>query len=114
MRVFKLKSSPSNKQLIEVLKKEFSNRYAYSMFGFECDKSIIVRKSAFIGAQISKKGNEITVYGLSPSTLTTFLSAVDFIVTGGLFMGLPFMSKREQFEKEIGFFLQRKFNQAIS
>ena len=110
MRVFKLKSSPSTEQLVEILKGEFSDRYAYSLFGFECDRSIIVRKSVFIGAQVSKKGNEITVHGIPPTITTTFLSLVDMVVTGGLFMGVPFMSKRNNFEKEVGAFLQKKFN----
>ena len=114
MRVFKLKSSPSTEQLVEVLKREFSNRYDYSMFGFDCDKSIIVKKSTFIGAQISKKENEITVHGIPPSTIATLLSLVDMFITGGVFMGLPFMTRRNNFEKEVGVFLQRKFNQSIS
>ena len=110
MRVFKLKTSPSTEELVGILKREFSNLYSYNLFGLDCERSIMVGKSTFVGAQVSIKGNEVTVHGVPPSATTTFLSALDFFVTGGLFMGLPFQAKREKFEKEVGGFLQRKFN----
>lgn len=110
MRVFKLKASPSTEELAGILKKEFSSFYSYNLFGLDRERSIMVEKSTFVGAQVSIKGNEITVHGIPPTATTTFLSALDFLVTGGLFMGLPFQSKREKFEKEVGSFLQQKFN----
>ena len=110
MRVLKLKTSPSTEELVGILKREFSNLYSYNLFGLDCERSIMVEKSTFIGAQVYIKGNEITIHGISPTATTTFLSALDFLVTGGFILGLPFQSKREKFEKEIGSFLQQKFN----
>ena len=52
--VIKVNSSPSNEELIAALERNFSMAYSYKEFGLG-KKSVLVRKSAFLGAQISVK-----------------------------------------------------------
>ena len=111
MKVFTLNRSPSTRELAETLNRELSDQYACKLFGPNCDKSIIVSKSPFVGVQISKQGNEITVQGVPPTGLTVLFSALDTLFTGGLLMGLPFKSEREKFENEISTFLWRRYVQ---
>ncbi|GGF26463.1 hypothetical protein GCM10011339_13230 [Echinicola rosea] len=58
--IVKTAQSPTLNELIEVLKSQFSN---YSVYTFDSkpQKSIIVQKSAVIGAQITILDNEIIV-----------------------------------------------------
>jgi hypothetical protein len=56
--VIKVKSSPSNEELIATLERDFSKAYSYREFGFG-KKSVLVRKSALLGAQISVNEKQV-------------------------------------------------------
>ncbi|WP_221390226.1 hypothetical protein [Dyadobacter sp. NIV53] len=111
MRIFKLKTIPSTQELAETLKEEFSDQYSYGMFGLDCD-SIIVSKSIFVGVQISKKNNEITLQGMPASVPTWLLYVADLVSTGGI-VSLIFRSSWIKFENEIRAFLIQKYNQEV-
>jgi hypothetical protein len=70
---------PSNEEIAQTLEQEFSSKYSYSFFGLGNNKTVIVRKSEFVGAQISKNGNQITVHAHSPNIL---LSLLDVFYSG--------------------------------
>ncbi|MDQ3394599.1 MAG: hypothetical protein M3512_10885 [Bacteroidota bacterium] len=112
--VIKVKKAPSNEELVETLKREFSNDYSYKLFGLG-KKSIIVRKSAFLGAQVSVQENEISIQGSPPSFGTGFLATLAMteaaIVVFPLFLftgASP--SKFRKLEKEIASFLKNKYD----
>lgn len=104
MKILTTKTPPSTKEIAEILKREFSDHYSYKQFGLGEEKSIIVRKSTFVGAQISKSGNEITIEGVQPS-----ITAVLFSFILQLFTGFSTSSSRK-LEKEVCLFLQHKYN----
>lgn len=85
--------------LFKTLKSRFSN---YSVYTFDSkpQKSIIVRKSAIVGAQISIRENEIIVDACCPNI---FISAL----IGFLSIIFP---PYENFEMEITDFLKKKYN----
>lgn len=108
MKILTGKATPPVNELAEVLQHEFCNQYSYRLFGIGKEKTIIVGKSTFVGAQISKSGNEITIEGIQPS-----IPAVIFSFFLQLFAGLgaPLTRKPWQnFEREVGVFLQHKYN----
>ncbi len=108
MKITTLKTPPATAELAAVLQKEFSGKYSFRVFGIGKEKSIIVGKSAFVGAQISTSENEITIEGVQPS-----IAAVLFSFFLQLFAGLaaPFTRKPwRNLEKELGLFLQHTYN----
>ena len=107
MKILTSKTPPSIKEMTEVLKQEFSDRYSYKLFSFGKEKSIIVGKTTFIGAQISRSGNEITIEGVWPSIPAILLSFFLQLSTG---FSTESRSQWTKFEKEIGLFLTRKYN----
>ena len=61
MKILASKQPPSNEELATVLNREFSGNYSYQLFGFKSEKDLIVRKSPLVGAQISRRDNEIII-----------------------------------------------------
>ena len=112
MRIFTLQTTPSTQELAKTLKQEFSDQYSYDLFGLDKEKSIIVSKSIFVGVQISKKNNEITLQGMPASVPTWLLYLADIITTGGI-VSLIFRSSWIKFENEIRSFLMKKYNQEV-
>lgn len=111
MRISTSKKPPSTRELAEILKREFSGRYSYKLSGLGSDKVIVVRKSTFVGAQISQTGNDITIEGtFHPSSAASFLYFFDCLITEGALMAVSLGSKCKKFEKEIAVFLHRKYN----
>jgi len=104
MKVLTSKTPPTTKELLDILESEFSDQYTYKLFGLGEEKSIIVRKSTFIGAQISKSVNEITIEGIQPSIPAVLFSFILQLITGFS------TSSSRKLEKEIGFFLNQKYN----
>jgi hypothetical protein len=93
---------PSVNDLTQTLKSQFSN---YSVYTFDSkpQRSLIVRKSATVGAQITVRDNEILVDGCCPnifiSALIGFLSVIF----------PPYLD----FEMEIADFLKSRYQQEI-
>ena len=90
---------PDYNKLIQTLKGHFSN---YSVYAFDSkpQKSIIVRKSLIVGAQITIRDNDIIVDACYPNI---FVSSLMSLVTASSIF--PFNSWH-QFEKEISHFLK--------
>ena len=95
--------SPNFMDLIQSLKGRFSG---YAVYPFESmpQKSIIVRKSAIVGAQITLRNNEIMVDACYPSL---FISSLMSLLTSSTIF--PFNSWFK-FEMEISDFLKRRYN----
>jgi len=93
--------------LAGILQKEFSGRYSFKIFSRRNERSIIVRKSTFVGAQISKSENEITIEFVQPSIPAVVFAFLLIFV--GLYAPLsPFAGKK--LEKEMALFLYQKYN----
>ena len=108
MKVSTSKTTPTISVLAEILKKEFSGRYSFKVFSMGKERSIIVRKSTFVGAQISKSDNEITIEGVQPSIPAVLFAFVLSFV--GLYAPLsPFAWKK--LEKEMAHFLIHKYKE---
>lgn len=90
---------PNFNELIEVLKSQFSN---YSVYTFDSkpQKSIIVRKSAIIGAQLTINDKEIIVDACCPNI---FISALAGLLS-------TIFPPHHQFEMKVTDFLKRKYN----
>jgi hypothetical protein len=104
---------PSPNELLAILKQELPNHYTCKLYGLGKNKSIIVAKSSSIAAQISTRGNEITIQGSPPPPLAYLLSAVwwnEFVLLLLLFGGLSLKSRLKDFEKELSVFLKKKFS----
>lgn len=107
MKVFTIEQNPSTEEIAQTLEQEFSSNYSYSFFGLDRNKSIIVRKSEFVGAQISKSGNQFTVHAMSPNLLLSFL---DPFLTGLNVIGALFNSPLKKLEADLVTFLKNKYS----
>lgn len=108
MKITTSKALPPYNELAQVLQNEFANRYSFRLFSVGKQQSIIAGQSAFVGAQISTSGNEITIEGVQPSLGAWFLSFFMQLYIG---LAAPFTkSPFKKLEKELGSFLQRKYN----
>lgn len=96
---------PSNRQLRDILSREFSGTYTYSMFGVRYDDSIIVGKSSFVGVQISKTNHEFMIQATPPTVIGGITSFLLSICGMGYFP-----SELKKLEQEVAAFLRRKFN----
>jgi hypothetical protein len=109
MRIIPRKPLPDNLQLIELFKNEFSGNYSYELFGLNGQKTILIGKSAFVGAQISVKEKEITIQATPPSVLTgNFLFFFSMIGVDTI-LGLLFRSQLRKIEMDVAGFLKSKF-----
>jgi hypothetical protein len=106
MRTFKIEQDPSSEEIAQILEQEFSTKYSYSLFGVGDSKTVIVRKSDFVGAHISKSGNQITVHAQSPNLLLSFL---DPFLTGMNVLGSVFYSPLKKLEGDLVVFLKNKY-----
>jgi hypothetical protein len=113
MRISTLKTLPSSAELIGILKQELPGNYSYELYGLGKEKTILVTKSSSVGAQISLRGNEITIQGTPPPPLAYFVSFLgwnEFAVLLLFFMGWSTRSKLAELEKELAIFLKNKYN----
>lgn len=108
MKIKTAKAPPSSKELLEVLRKEFLEKYSFNLFGIGREKSVIVRKSFFIGAQISISDNEITIDGIPPSALSSLISILLQQLANLFLLFNP--SQYQKMEKELAIFLHKKYS----
>ncbi|MEO9803804.1 MAG: hypothetical protein ABJF04_11175 [Reichenbachiella sp.] len=108
MKISALKNTPSAKELLKILKGE-APKYSSQLFGLGSDKTVIVRKSTFVGVQISKRENEISVDGTHPFVLTSVLSSI--LMSAGLsyLIEAIFYKEWKKLEAEIGDLLKLKY-----
>lgn len=111
MKVSVSKTAPSGKELAEILNREFSSRYSYELFGLGDEKSVIVQKSAFVGAQISKRQNEFDIL-ITPPTIASgyLLAGVSFVPGLDIILSWALRPQFQKLEKEIAVFLNLKYN----
>lgn len=101
------RTTPKPKELIRVLKQDFSDQYSYKLFGLGPQPTVIVSKSWFTGAQITIQKDEIRVEETVPSVVIAFLSTLLMYALG---FGVPYGSWREKLQKQLAIFLKRKYN----
>jgi hypothetical protein len=90
---------PNFNELIEVLKRQFSNHSVYT-FDSKPQKSIIVRKSALVGAQVTVRDNEIMVDACCPNI---FISALIGLIS-------TIFQPHHDFEMKVTDFLKKTYN----
>lgn len=105
MTISTTKPTPSDLQLQDILKQEFSGEYTYKSFGPGNKNSILVGKSRFVGVQIAKTYKEFMSQGTPPTLAGGILSFLLAMIGMGYFQ-----SELKKLEKEVGSFLARKFN----
>jgi hypothetical protein len=111
MRLTATKPLPDNNELIETFKREFSSDYSYELFGLDGQKTILIGKSPFIGAQVSMRQNEITIQATPPSVVTGNFLFFFSLVGIDVVLGVLFGTKLKRIEKEVTDFLKSKFGE---
>jgi hypothetical protein len=109
MRIIATKPLPDNGQLKEVLKNEFSRNYSCELFGLNGQKTILIGKSAFVGAQVSVKEREITIQATPPSVFTGNFLFFFSLIGADTILGLLFRSQLRKIEMDVAGFLKTKF-----
>ncbi len=90
---------PTFDELIAVLESQFSSQAVYT-FDSKPQKSIIVRKSALVGAQITIRDNEIIVDACCPNI---FISALIGLIS-------TIYPPYHEFEMNVTDFLKKAYN----
>lgn len=104
MKVFTIQKHPSAEEIAAALQTEFSSKYEYNLFGIGDSKSVILKKSGLVGAQISRSGNTITVHAMLPNLL---LSSLDALLSGLVSFGSQ--ASFANLEKNLVSFLKIKY-----
>jgi hypothetical protein len=110
MKILTSKTPSSTAELSEVLQREYSRDYSFSFFGLGKEKSIIVRKSFFVGAQISRRGNEITIEALPPIMTIPGLSFLLELVGTSNILRSVYGASWKELEINMSAFLKRKYS----
>jgi hypothetical protein len=104
MRIPANNKPPELSVLLDALNARFSNRYACKMFEFG-EPSIIVKKSFWIGAQITVRNREIELDFTYPNLISGIMGAVLTYIAA--FSGIT--RSWYKLEKELGAFLVQKY-----
>lgn len=81
--IIKVKSTPTNEELISVLREKLPGEYNVREFGLG-KKTVMIKKSTLVGVQITVRGNEISVHESRPSIAGGILSSLAMIELPGL------------------------------
>ena len=108
MKIVASKALPSQPELVEILQKKFGDRYSSKLFGWGNHKTVMVRQSAFVSAQISVDNNEITVQGM-PSPMLALIGLTELAVVFLFFMGWLFQKPWQKLEKEVAVFFHKLY-----
>ena len=96
--------APKLSDLLQTLRNRYSDRYAVSMFEFG-QPSIIVKKSFWVGAQITIRKKEIDLNFTYPSLISGVLGATLLYI--GAFSNL--IRSWYSLERELGTFLRKQY-----
>lgn len=110
----KVKNTPSNGELLEMLQKEFPSSYTFKLFGLG-KKTIMMRKSTFLGVQITIRENQISVIASPPSFWAGIFSGLAMTELGVLILPIALLSgvsprKFRKLEKEVGLFVKERYS----
>lgn len=112
--IIKVKTTPTNEELITLLRKELPSYYSVQEFGLG-KKTVMIKKSAFIGAQITVRKNEIAVDESTPSVAGGILSSLAMIELASLIIFIfssagATRTKFQAFEREMASLINEKYN----
>jgi len=112
--IVKVKSTPTNEELMSILRQKLSGEYSVREFGLG-KKTVIIKKSTLVGAQITVRENEISVHESTPSIVGGILSSLAMIEWAGLLIYLfgiadAVPAKSQSFEKEVASMIKKQYN----
>lgn len=100
------KHLPKLSDFYQLLKGEFPTKRVQLVQGLGSTKTIVVRKSSFVGVQITAQDDQLRVDGTFPSIFTSIIATVALWSTG---FSSPFDRSRMRFEREVSSLLSKKF-----
>ncbi|SMD38295.1 hypothetical protein SAMN04488029_3733 [Reichenbachiella faecimaris] len=108
MRISTRHTASKTEEIIQVLNTGIQDT-STKRFGRERNKTVIAKKSAFVGVQIARRAHELIIAGTLPSLLSDLLSEIRLFE--GLFYMFEFMfrSQWEKPEMETGTILSQKY-----
>ncbi len=100
------KHLPKLSDLYEILKAEFPTKRVQLVQGLGSTQTIVIRKSGFVGVQITAQDDQLRVDGTFPSIFTSFLATL------ALWIGYwtPLYYSWMSFEKEVSRVLVNRFS----
>ena len=94
-------------ELLGTLQERYSNRYSCRYFEFGLEPSIIVRKSTWVGAQITIREKEIELDFTFPTLATSIAGMVCYY--SGIFAIPSIITSSIALQKDLGGFLTKKY-----
>ncbi|WP_111672341.1 hypothetical protein [Algoriphagus litoralis] len=112
--IIKVKTTPTNEELLSLLRKELPSDYSLREFGLD-KKTVMIKKSAFIGAQVTVRKNEIAIDESTPSVVGGILSSLAMIELASLIVfifacGATTRAKFQAFEREMAALIFKLYN----
>lgn len=116
MKISIASNHPPADELLQVLNDTFGPRYSFRLFGLGKEKTIMARKSALVGLQLSFTDKQANFQRTTPTIAGSALSFM-MLTEFAVLLILPLLIISEGFTKdpykemakEIGFFLKEKF-----
>ena len=94
---------PTIHELIQELQNEFSDLHQFKIFGLGSQKSILVKKSVWVGVQINIRENDILIDGSFPNIVTSsFMTLLSQCAIAPV-------NKWFELEKEVSGFLMNRY-----
>jgi hypothetical protein len=112
--IVNVKSTPTNEELMALLKNKLPSEYSVKEFGLG-KKTILIKKSTFIGAQITVRENEISIDASAPSVAggmwsTLAMTELAIVIVPVFWIAGAFPSKMKKFEREVANFIFEQYN----
>jgi hypothetical protein len=112
--IVSVKRTPTNEDLIALLRQKLPSEYSVKEFGLG-KKTVLIKKSTFIGAQITVRENEISIDASAPSVAggmwsTLAMTELAIVIVPVFWIAGAFPSKMKKFEKEVANFINERYN----
>lgn len=112
--IVSVKRTPTNEDLIALLRQKLPSEYSVKEFGLG-KKTVLIKKSTFIGAQITVRENEISIDASAPSVAggmwsTLAMTELAIVIVPVFWIAGATPSKSRKFEKEIATFINERCN----
>lgn len=116
MKISIASTHPPTDELVHVLNDAFGRRYSFRLFGLGKEKTIMARKSALVGLQLSFDDKQASFERTAPTIASSALSFM-MLTELAVLLILPLLVIFEGFTKdpykemakEIGLFLKQKY-----
>lgn len=108
MKIRTVSRTPKSKEIADLLNAKLSKGSA-RLFGMNCYKTVMVKKSPFVGVQITRRNQELIIEGSLPSVFASILSSL-LMIEGFMYLfEIIFHNEWKNLETEVAAVLANQY-----